>query len=131
MRADSEDMTDTSSAVPARTPLQIAELYVDCWRRKDFSDLRPHLADDCEFVGVLGTASGPDEFLQGLNGMAAGTDSLEIRKRLADDTDVITWFDLGMAGAPPTAVVNWTHVEAGLITRVNVTFDPREILAVG
>lgn len=111
------------------TPLRIAELYVDCWQRKDFTDLTPYVAPDCEFVGVFGTASGSEEFLAGLNGMAAGTDSLVVRKRLADDTDVITWFDLGMGGAPATAVANWTHVEAGLITRVTVTFDPREILA--
>ena len=113
------------------TPRQIAELYVDCWERKDFTDLAPYLAADCEFTGVFGTASGPDEFLAGLKGMAAGTDSLVVRKRLADDADVITWFELGMGGAPATAVANWTHVENGLIARVQVTFDPREILAAG
>lgn len=120
---------DTTTDKPALSPRQIAELYVDCWQRKDFADLRPYLAAHCEFTGVFGTASGPDEFLRGLNGMAAGTDTLEVRTRLADDSDVITWFDLGMGGAPATAVANWTHVDGGLITHVAVTFDPREILA--
>ncbi|EGD54402.1 nuclear transport factor 2 family protein [Gordonia neofelifaecis] len=117
--------------IQTRTPRQIAELYFDCWQRKDFTDLRALLADDCHFAGVLGEASGPDDFLRGLQGMASGTDSLEVRARVADDSDVITWFDLGMAGAPATAVANWTHVEDGLITQVRVTFDPREILAAG
>jgi hypothetical protein len=110
-------------------PASIAALYFDCWARKDFTDLAPHLSPDCTFTGVFGVAQGPDEFLRGLTGMAAGTDSLNVRKRIADETDVITWFDLGMGGAPATAVANWTHVENGLITAVNVTFDPREILA--
>ena len=111
------------------TPRQLAETYFRCWEAKDFEPLRPLLAPDCRNAGVFGVANGPDEFLAGLNGMAQATDSLEIRARLADDHDVITWFDLGMGGAPATAVANWTHVENGLITAVNVTFDPREILA--
>ncbi|WP_420041094.1 nuclear transport factor 2 family protein [Gordonia sp. MP11Mi] len=111
------------------TPTAIAELYFDCWSRKDFTDLAVHLSADCRFTGVFGTANGPDEFLNGLTGMAAGTDSIVVRKRLADDSDVITWFDLAMGGAPATAVANWTHVDNGRITAVVVTFDPREILA--
>ncbi|MCF8608363.1 nuclear transport factor 2 family protein [Gordonia sp. HY442] len=111
------------------TPTAIAELYFDCWSRKDFTDLAAHLSPDCRFAGVFGTANGPDEFLRGLTGMAAGTDSLTVLKRVADATDVITWFDLGMGGAPATAVANWTHVDKGLITEVNVTIDTREILA--
>ncbi|WP_161893927.1 nuclear transport factor 2 family protein [Gordonia spumicola] len=111
------------------TPTDIAAVYFDCWARKDFTDLAPYLAPDCTFTGVFGVANGPDEFLRGLNGMAASTDSLVIRKRIADDTDVITWFDLGMSSAPATAVANWTRVADGLITEVDVTFDPRGILA--
>ncbi|WP_019203812.1 nuclear transport factor 2 family protein [Tsukamurella sp. 1534] len=111
------------------TPRQIAELYFQCWEAKDFEPLRPHLAADCAFSGVFGTAHGPDEFLAGLGGMAGATDALAVRARVADETDVITWFDLSMGGAPATPVANWTHVEGGLITAVNVTFDPREILA--
>ncbi len=110
-------------------PRQIAETYFQCWENKDFAPLRPYLAPDCAFRGVFGVAHGPDEFLQGLSGMAQGTDSVRVRARLADEQDVITWFDLAMGGAPATAVANWTHVENGLITEVNVTFDPREILA--
>ncbi|CAM3819239.1 nuclear transport factor 2 family protein [Tsukamurella strandjordii] len=118
-----EDMTEKM------TPRRLAEIYFDCWAAADFAPLRPHLAPDCAFTGVFGTAHGPDEFLRGLAGMAAATDSIAVRARVADDADVITWFDLAMGGAPATAVANWTHVENGLIAAVNVTFDPREILA--
>lgn len=116
-------MTNTTN------PEAIARIYFDCWERKDFAPLRPYLAPDCAFAGVFGTAHGPDEFLAGLSAMAGATDSLDVRARFSDDTDVITWFELGMAGAQPTAVANWTSVENGLITAVRVTFDPREIIA--
>lgn len=111
------------------TPRRLAEIYFACWEAGDFAPLRVHLAPDCVFTGVFGTAHGPDEFLRGLSGMAAATDALTVRARVADDTDVITWFELGMGGAPVTPVANWTHVVGGRIAAVNVTFDPREILA--
>ncbi|KXO92451.1 DUF4440 domain-containing protein [Tsukamurella pulmonis] len=111
------------------SPRRIAEIYFACWENKDFAPLRPYLAPDCTFTGVFGVAHGPDEFLQGLAGMAAGTEALAVRARVADERNVITWFDLAMGGAPATAVANWTQVEGGRITAVNVTFDPREILA--
>jgi hypothetical protein len=46
----------------------------------------------------------------------------------ADNQDVITWFELRTATAGPLPVVNWSHVEDGLITRIRVTFDPRPLL---
>ncbi|MDF0530999.1 nuclear transport factor 2 family protein [Tsukamurella sp. 8F] len=113
------------------TPREIAELYLDCWQRKDFEPLRPHLAEDVTFDGVFGSTRGVEDFLAGLAGMAAGTREVTLVRRLADDTDAMTWFDLVMGDAPATATVNWTHVEDGLVTAVRVTFDPREILAAG
>ncbi|GAA4387007.1 nuclear transport factor 2 family protein [Tsukamurella soli] len=112
-------------------PRQIAELYLDCWRRKDFGPLRPYIADDVTFDGVFGSTRGTDDFLAGLAGMAAGTREVTLVKRLADETDVITWFDLTMGAAPATPTVNWTHVENGLITAARAVFDPRGILAAG
>ena len=120
-------MTNTDT----KTPRQIAELYFDCWSRKDFTELRALLAPDARFDGVFGTAEGPDELLAGLSGMAAGTRDLVVRKRLADESDVITWFDLAMGDAPATPVANWTHVVDGLVRQIRVTFDPREIIADG
>ena len=78
----------------------------------------------------MGTADGADACIAGLRGMAESIMAdLVLHARVADGADVITWFDLAMGGAPATAVANWTQVEGGRITAVNVTFDPREILA--
>jgi hypothetical protein len=59
----------------------------------------------------------------------AMTRQVEVIKRWADGPDVITWFELSTATARPLPVVNWSHVEGGLITRIRVTFDPRPILS--
>ncbi|NMN99632.1 nuclear transport factor 2 family protein [Gordonia sp. TBRC 11910] len=107
------------------TPRQIAELYFASWAAGDPEPLRPHLAPDVTFDGVLGSTRGPDEFLAGLAGMFAATTGNDVLLRLADDTDVITWSQLRIADKPPMQVANWTHIDAGLITAVRVTFDPR------
>jgi hypothetical protein len=54
-----------------------------------------------------------------------------VREQLADDTDVITWLDLHTTVAPPIPTANWSHVENGKITRINVTFDPRSLTPPG
>lgn len=111
------------------TPREIAELYFKSWADGDPEPLRPYLAPDVTFDGSLGSTRGRDDFLAGLAGMFTATTSNEVRMRLDNDTDVITWSDLQIGDKPPLPVANWTHVVGGLITSVRVTFDPRPLLA--
>ncbi|MFJ3956849.1 nuclear transport factor 2 family protein [Arthrobacter sp. NPDC090010] len=111
------------------SPAGIATLYFDCWRAGDPEPLRPYLSPDVTFDGVLGSTHGPEDFLRGLTAMFAATDSLQIRLRLADERDAVTWSELRMDGKEPVEVANWTHVEDGVITAVRVTFDPRPLFA--
>ncbi|MFG2293309.1 nuclear transport factor 2 family protein [Streptomyces sp. NPDC048603] len=111
------------------TPAEISEKYFTAWQTGDFDTLRGLLAEDVDFVGALGTASGADACLNGLRGMAQILERIEVHTRVADGTDVITWFDLHTTVAPPAPTANWTRVENGRITRIRVTFDPRGILA--
>ena len=46
-----------------------------------------------------------------------------------DGDDVLTWFDLHLPGVPATPVAQWCHAQAGKVKRVQVTFDPRGMLA--
>lgn len=110
------------------SPRELAELYFSCWQRKNFADLAPHLADEVTFDGPLATVTGSKDCLDGLTGLARATTDLDVRLRLADTTDVMTWFDLTVEGADPTPVVNWCHVDAGRIAAIRVTFDPRGML---
>lgn len=106
----------------------VAATYFDAWKSNDIERARPLLADDVSFVGALGSTQGAAETLSGLGGMFAMTEHVEVVKRWVDGADVLTWFELRTATAGPLAIVNWSHVEAGKITRIKVTFDPRPLL---
>jgi ketosteroid isomerase-like protein len=109
-------------------PKEIATTYFDCWKRGDFDGLRAILADDVTFSGPMGTASGADDYATQLAGFAQRLDDITIEKMLADDHDVLTWFNLHPKGGDLVPVVNWCHVEDDRVQRVRVTFDPRTLL---
>jgi SnoaL-like protein len=113
----------------AESPADVAAAYFEAWKGNDVGQVRPLLHEDVDFVGPLGTAQGVENALAGLRGMFAMTKQVEVIKRWIDGPDVLTWFELRTATAGPMAIVNWSHVEAGHITRIRVTFDPRPILA--
>lgn len=111
------------------TPIELATAYFDSWRARDFESFRGLLADDATFRGPLGSADGAAELVAGIEGMSQITTGIEIERMVADGADVITWFLLDTKMADPTPVANWIHTQDGRITRVRVTFDPREIVA--
>jgi hypothetical protein len=113
----------------ATDPKTLAETYFESWKNKNFDTLRSVLADDATFRGPLGTADSGDECVQGLRGMSQIVTDIKIHKMVVDGPDVFTWFDLHTTVAPPTPTVNWSHVADGRISRIRVTFDPREIVA--
>ncbi|GAA3168157.1 MULTISPECIES: nuclear transport factor 2 family protein [Streptomyces] len=108
---------------------QIDETYFAAWENGDFDTIRAMLADEVDFVGALGQARGVEEFLTGLRGLGQVLTRIEVRARLADSTDVMTWFNLHTSVAAPAASAKWTHIENGKITRIRVAFDPRDLLA--
>ena len=114
--------------ISATTPAEVAAAYFRAWESGDIGQVRPLLHQDVTFTGALGSTSGADETLSGLAGMFSMTRQVEVIKRWTDGPDVITWFELRTATAGPLPIVNWSHVEDGLITRIRVTFDPRPIL---
>ena len=110
-------------------PAALATAYVAAWQEHDWARLRSILADDVTFRGPLGRADSADECIAGLRAMARTLDHIDVRARLSDDTQVITWFDLHSTVAPPTPTANWTRVRDGKITSIRVAFDLRAILA--
>jgi SnoaL-like protein len=109
-------------------PKEIATTYFDCWKHGDFDGLRALLADNAKFRGPMGTASGADDYVKQLEGFARTLDDITVEKMLADDNDVLTWFNLHPNGGEPVPGVNWSHIEQGRIRQVRVTFDPRPLL---
>lgn len=113
---------------PVTTPEAVAAAYFQAWENKDIDRVRPLLHPNVSFVGAMGATNGVEETLGGLSGMFSMTRQVKVIKRWTDGPDVLTWFELSTAAAGPLPVVNWSHVEDGLITRIRVTFDPRPIL---
>jgi ketosteroid isomerase-like protein len=115
--------------MPSTPALDAATTYFDAWRAEDFDRLRAVLADHVTFTGPMGTANGADECLAGLRGLRQILNDVVVERRFTDgDDDVVTWFALDTKPAGLISpVVNWSHVEDGLITRIQVTFDPRPL----
>jgi ketosteroid isomerase-like protein len=113
----------------ALTPHDVAAAYFDAWEKRDIERVRPLLHPDVDFVGALARTHGLDETLEGLGGVFAMTERVEVVRRWVDGPDVLTWFELSTSTAGPMAIVNWSHVEDGRITRIRVTFDPRPLFA--
>ncbi|PPK66312.1 nuclear transport factor 2 family protein [Actinokineospora auranticolor] len=111
-----------------KTPRAAVETYFDAWRERDFARFRSVLADDVTFRGPLGTADNADEARAGIEGLSKIVTGIDVVHRFVDGPDVLTWFELRTADAPPVPTANWSHVVDGLITRIRVTFDPRPLL---
>ncbi len=109
-------------------PTAVAATYFDAWRKGDLAALRSVLADDADFAGPLAQLGNADDMVQTMQRLVQVTTDIVIRKVFADGPDVLTWFDLHTADAPPCPVANWSHVSAGKIDRVRVTFDPRPLI---
>lgn len=111
------------------SPASVAAAYFDAWKKNDIEPVRSLVHEDVAFDGALGSTRGVEETIAGLGRMFAMTEHVAVIHRWVDGPDVLTWFELHTATAGPLAIVNWSHVEAGRITRIRVTFDPRPLLS--
>jgi hypothetical protein len=112
----------------ADSPASVAAAYFDAWKSDDIERVRPLVHEEVAFDGALGSTRGVEETIAGLGRMFATTQQVDVIHRWVDGPDVLTWFELRTATAGPLAIVNWSHVEAGRITWIRVTFDPRPLL---
>jgi limonene-1,2-epoxide hydrolase len=124
--AECQDLDMTGSA---DSPASVAAAYFDAWKSNDIERVRPLLHQDVAFDGALGSTRGVEQTIAGLGRMFAMTERVEVVHRWVDGPDVLTWFELHTATVGPLAIVNWSHVEAGRITRIRVTFDPRPLMS--
>lgn len=92
----------------------IAATYFTAWKGRDFQTLRSILSDDATFRGPLGTAEDADECVAALRGMAQMLTDIDIQKVFADESDVLTWFELHAENAPLAPTANWMHVPRDL-----------------
>lgn len=114
-------MADDSATVAAK--------YFESGKARDFDAFRSLLADDATFDGPMGHAGNADECVEGIKGMSKMVTGIDVKKIFTNGSDVVTWFELHTEGTEPLPTANWTHVEDGKITRIQVTFDPRPLFA--
>ena len=110
------------------SPATIANRYFEAWQQRDVDSIRPLLHDQVTFLGALGSTAGAEDTLAGLSRMFEITSEVRVIKRWVDGPDVLTWFELRTQHADPIPVVNWSHIEDGLLERIRVAFDPRPLL---
>jgi hypothetical protein len=108
-------------------PRTVAATYFAAWKARDFETFRSILADDVTFRGPLGTADSAEECVTGIEGLSQIVTEIDVKQVFVEGNDVLTWFDLHTSVAPPCPTANWSHVEHGKVTRIRVTFDPREL----
>jgi len=106
----------------------VAETYFQAWRTKDYDLYRSILADDVVFDGPLGHEEGKAAVANAFEGLGNITTEVVVDKMFVDGADVTSWFTLSTKPATLSPVVNWSHIENGKITRIQVTFDPRPLL---
>jgi SnoaL-like domain len=114
--------------MPRPDASSVVTTYVNAWTSGDFGMARSTLHDDVEFVGPLGTASGIDDCMRGLEGLKQIVASSEPRKVIADGDDVCLIYDLfttTSAGIIPTA--GWFQLRGGKIAAIRGFFDARPL----
>jgi ketosteroid isomerase-like protein len=107
----------------------IATTYLTSWSTGDFETLRSTLTPDVTFTGPMGTATGIDECMQGLQGMARTMAAIRVIHMWEDGDDVITWYELDRTDLDvPIPTVNWSHFVAGRISAIQAVFDARPLV---
>ncbi|MEE1782380.1 nuclear transport factor 2 family protein [Streptomyces sp. SP17BM10] len=112
-------------------PVDVTATYYAAWKAKDYDTLRSVLADDIEFTGPFGNASGADDLREKIEKAPGSFTDIVIRKVFSDGPDVVTWFEMHTSFAPPVQVAAWSHVVDGKIARHQAALDPRALLGLG
>ena len=86
------------------------------------------LDDEVSAAGPLATVRGAKAHASSLVRSAAMFRDIEVDQMLSDDRFVLSWFRFELLGGTAVRVASRCEVVGGLITSVEVTFDPRPLL---
>ena len=101
-------------------------LFLNALNAEDFEAARKYVSDDMKFEGVMGQRDGAEIYFGDMKKMKF---KYEIKKALADNGDVMIFYDINMSGRKIFSS-GWYHVENGKIECFKVLFDPRPLLEV-
>ena len=92
---------------------------------ENYNAARSYVSDGMMYVGPFGSRDGADAYLHEMERVHLKFDILKI---VAENTDVCVMYDITVSGITLFAC-GWFQVEAGTVTSMRVTFDPRALLA--
>jgi hypothetical protein len=111
------------------TPGMVLEQYFEAWRRGDAKALEALLAPDVHATGPLATVTGAAAHAASLARSASLFRAIAVEQMVVDGQMVITWFAFHLPDGQCIAACNRCEVAGDLITRVQVVFDPRPLVA--
>jgi len=117
-------MTNERNIITPATAAHVVARFIEALNDDDFDTAQNQLHDDVVFTGVLGAREGVGPYMDDMRKMRLKYD---IKKIVADDTDVAVFYEITMSGKP-VFCAGWYHVEDEKIKWFKVVFDPRPVL---
>jgi hypothetical protein len=110
-----------STNEPKEVVLELGKALND----ESFQIARRYVSDDMKYVGPFGSRDGAEAYLQEIERLRL---KFDIQKSFADDKNVCVLYDITVSGITLFAC-GWFQVNAGRVSSLRVTFDPRPLLA--
>ena len=92
---------------------------------ESFQVARRYLDDDLKHVGPFGSRDGGEAYIQEMERLRL---KFDLKKIFADGKDVCALYDATVSGITLFAC-GWFQVNAGKVSSLRVTFDPRPLVA--
>jgi hypothetical protein len=92
---------------------------------ENFEIARKYVRDDMKYVGPFGSRDGAEAYLREIERLRL---KFDIQRVFADSKDVCALYDITVSGITVFAC-GWFQIEAGKVSSLRVTFDPRPLLA--
>jgi hypothetical protein len=103
---------------------QIVLDFIEAMNQFDYEKAKTYVTNDLSFVGVLGTRSGADAYLNDMQKMRF---QYKVIKAFADGDDVCLIYDINM-GEQTIFCFGWYQLQNDKIKSFRVVFDPRPLL---
>jgi hypothetical protein len=91
---------------------------------QDYEAAREYVSDGMTYIGPFGFREGTEAYLHEMERVHL---KFKVLKIVAEDEDVCVMYDITVSGITLFAC-GWFQVEAGTVTSMRVTFDPRALL---
>jgi limonene-1,2-epoxide hydrolase len=107
----------------------VVQEYFAAWRRGDAEHLETLLDDSVSANGPLATVHGAHEHASSLARSSQMFRDIKVDQIVSAGAYVLSWFRFELRSGSTVRAANLCEVADGVITRIEVTFDPRPLLA--